>query len=354
MFFCASCRQTLDRSQNQHGIYHACATCHGRLIGLGVLRKAYSRETVNRIWRPAFDGLGTLARPCPVCTANMREVQPGAPEDPLHVDVCLRCHLVWFDGGELDALPPPPEPPPPPVLSPQARKVEALYRIKQIRATAEAGDSSLPVPDVWWKWIPGIFGLPVLMNSNSLSRLPWVTYSLAAIGFLLWIMLGAADAALANDTSYAGHRSFFFMLIRSPGFHAFVMFYFLVIFGEDVECYLGHRRMASLFLFGLATGGILHLVIKPDTALPLLGFGAGVAAVACFYMLLHPHARIGILPRPFLLFAVIPAWLAFNLWLLWHGVGIWLQLSDHTSISFLSHSGGALAGFIAWKIWRDQ
>jgi len=352
----------LGRGNSKHGVYYGCSTCHGRLVGLGVLRKSIDREAVNFVWRTARDGLGIPSRTCPICAVAMSEVSVRA--EPLDVDVCTRCHMVWFDGGELDAMPIISGPPPPPELSPQAKAAIALNKIDHIREQAEEYGMEARAPDSMWKMIPGLLYLPVEMDSRSLSRWPLVTWGFAALALLFFLMTmdGLSQAIErwgfipANPLRAGGMTMIFSALLHGGWAHLLGNLYFLLIFGDDVEEYLGTAKMTLLMAVAAMCGCLFHYVVYSDSHVPLIGASGAISGVICFYSLLHPHARIGMLVRYYMHGGWInfSARTAFLLWMLWQFAGTWMQLKGFSNVSALGHLGGVLAGILAWAAWRDQ
>ena len=111
----------------------------------------------------------------------MTDVVTAARHRSVHLDVCRRCQLVWFDGDEFEAFPTTPtdeqrE------GSPAEREAAAVERLER---DAQAGRGP-PVsfggggPGESWKWLPALFGFPVEEDS-SVAAYPWLTWGLSAV-----------------------------------------------------------------------------------------------------------------------------------------------------------------------------
>jgi membrane associated rhomboid family serine protease/Zn-finger nucleic acid-binding protein len=353
----------MERQPTRHGVSHACATCHGRLVGLGLLRKSIDRDAVNEVWRRAYDGLGRPARPCPVCARAMTEV--AVQSDQLHIDVCTRCHQVWFDGDELDALPVASGAPEPPELSPKAQAALAFHRVQQIREQADR-DAVLDgqFPDEPWKILPAVLGLPVEMHRRSLIRRAWLTWSFAGLLVLVFLLtLDHLDAVVdawgfipADPWRHHGVTLWTSIFLHGGWWHLIGNVYFLLLFGDDVEDHLGVPRLLQLLLLAGLLGGFVHLVGESRSSLPLIGASGAISGVVAYYTLLLPHARIGLLVRyyAFIRWAGFPAWVVLAFWICWQAVGVWMQMNGFSNVSALAHVGGMLAGLLAWFMWRDR
>jgi len=365
MFYCATCRESLDRLKNQFGTYHFCSSCHGRLVGLGVLRKSIKKDAVNRVWRIAFDGGGTRARPCPVCAFSMSEVATGNPAAPTPVDVCCKCHMVWFDGGEFETMPKLAIESAVGKLSPKAEAALAYQKINLIREQAERdGQGDGEAPDDWWKWVPAMFSLPVELHTRSLFRRPLVTYFFAALMMLIYLMTLQDPQRAMNHWGfipghpfrYGGMTMIISTLLHGGWLHLAGNLYFLLIFGDDVEEYLGPPKLIMMMVVAAMAGCLFHTLSGSLDMVPLIGASGVISAILCFYSLLHPHARIGLLVRYHLRSGWIgfSARTAFVLWILWQLVGMWLQFGGLGQVSAFAHLGGVLVGILAWAVWRDQ
>lgn len=83
-----------------------CPQCQGHLLELArydALRRI-PRKTIVELEAEAqtgFSGDTAAAIRCPRCHAAMSKRPLSVPAFALHVDVCVECALVWFDGGEL-------------------------------------------------------------------------------------------------------------------------------------------------------------------------------------------------------------------------------------------------------------
>jgi len=66
-----------------------------------MLRRGIRHDYLHDAWQRAIGAARSAGRRCPGCSAATDLVPTAGPE----FDVCRRCQLMWFDAGELDALP---------------------------------------------------------------------------------------------------------------------------------------------------------------------------------------------------------------------------------------------------------
>lgn len=107
---CPTCRADLALTADGHLDAWVCPDGHGLAF---TLSEAYARLAdgdIHEIWAAASTApRGT--RGCPMCRVTMVTV----PCEGVALDVCVTDEVLWFDPGELDALPPdtPARPPDP-------------------------------------------------------------------------------------------------------------------------------------------------------------------------------------------------------------------------------------------------
>ncbi|MBI4464011.1 MAG: rhomboid family intramembrane serine protease [Acidobacteria bacterium] len=329
-----------------------------------MLRRTVAREAINRLWASVREGKTEPGRPCPACERPMVVIHTRGRGQPLTLDVCTRCEFVWFDPKEFEALPP--AAPPPGVdekqLPMEARLLLAKYEIEQI------DDHPLPLevdeapPVQGWKALPAFLGMPVEYESHALQRLPWATWGLAAAVSLCSLLAFLDFARAVQDFAlipaevgrYWGLTLLTAFFLHGGWLHLLGNLYFLLVFGDDVEDYLGKSRYLLVLLLATATGGLLHTLGHPDSTTPVIGASAGVSGILVYYGLQYPRARLGFLIQYFFLFRWIRlrAWMYVLLWIVLQSIGALQQLTGVTQVSFLGHLGGAAIGFLFWLLWK--
>lgn len=337
-------------------------------MALSVVRKLTPREPARQLWRRVVQEEGLPGADCPVCRRRMLEVKVPLDGDALPLDVCRRCLFVWFDAKELDRLSTREETPPEPVAhATKARRQAALAEVEQVARQAEREEaetwSDFAGPEDAWKWIPGLLGMPVECGVEPVRAVPWVTWGLAALLATVFAFTSADLAAVAErfglipaDPWRLGGLT----LLTSFFLHAGLMHllgngYFLLVFGDNVEDFLGRWRY--VLLLGAATlGGALgHILLNPQSTVPCIGASGGLSGVIVFYALRFPHARLGILFRYWLFFRwfYMAAWVAMILWLALQLLMTFLQAQGASDVSAAAHLGGAAVGVAAWFVFRD-
>lgn len=289
----------------------------------------------------------------------------GGPKTEL-LDVCTVCQFVWFDTNEYEGLPQKPcDPISQKVLPQAARERLALLEVEAIRERAqqrrEGGEDA---PDEDWKWIPALFGMPVECEAGTFPRTPWLTWLLAAVIFGVSVIaffnlsdtVGRFGLIPSQAWRYGGVTVFTSFFLHGGVWHLLGNLYFFIVFGDDVEVWLGRWRFLLLLMLAILAGAIAHVIGSAGSSLPCVGASGGISGVIAFYALKFPHARLSFLMR-FYFFArwiSMPAYAMFFVWVAMQSFGTWAQLAGFSNVSSLAHLGGAAVGFAFWFTTRKE
>ncbi len=363
---CPRCQEPLSRYQSYAGLVWQCARCGGRAVALSVLRKAVEEKTVRTLWVAATQARIRSSLLCPSCRKPMSQVSVGA-NVPVTIDVCELCQFVWTDVGELEQMPaaPPPVKPQEPDLPPEAKEALAMAKVEALSRRARESGISDELPDSPVQAALLLLGLPV-EEENFLQRQPWMTwltaFTIIAISVMAFLDMERAMRTLALVPAewwrYGGITLFTSFFVHGSAFHLLSNLYFLLVFGDNVEDFLGHARFVLLLVLATLAGDFLHIAFDPRPDIPCIGASGGISGVVAFYALAFPHARIQLAygwwwAWRWWVFSV-PAWAMALLWLLLQLLGVTEQIAGFGGVSALAHLGGALAGLVCWLLWRRQ
>jgi membrane associated rhomboid family serine protease len=355
----------LTELRTGNGVIWRCEKCDGRAVGLQLLRRTFTPESINPLWLHAIHHEGRSARPCPSCGNAMFEVALDSSSG-IKVEVCRICEFVWFDAGETQTLQarPLPKPKPQVVLPQEAREAIALAKVQQLAEQARGSDFDSAPPDEWWKSIAAFFGMPVEFDAPAKKCRPAVTWFLAGLIVTASVhaffhlqetvqLFGLIPAQAFRLHGLTFVTSFF---LHAGIIHLVGNMYFLLVFGDDVENFLGPLRYIALIALAAFVGDLLHIASAPASTIPCIGASGGIAGLITFYALAFPQAKIGFLWRYFYYFRWIrlPAWFVFVLWILFQIIGAYEQKIGISSVSSFAHLGGAAVGVIAWFLTRKS
>jgi len=362
MFICPSCKIPLNQNGNIIGLFWVCPSCNGRAVTLETIRKAIPRPMVNHLWQRARSGQYAGTRPCPACKHRMSEVPIISKEKTEYIDVCSKCHFIWFDPHEFENIPKveikDTQGPPLPM---EAREALARARLESLKKEQLQSDrASRTGPDHWWEVIPALFGIPIEYNYTPLRHKPIATWSLAAaITLVSVIALRNLESAIAGFGLIPAEftRYFGFTFISSFFLHGGIIhlagnLYFLWVFGDNTEDVLGKRNY--LLLIGIATiaGHIAHILSAPGSTVPCVGASGGISGILAYYCLRFRNARVGIIL--FFRWVRIPVVFMLAIWIIFQLLGAYMQISGLSNVSAFAHLGGATIGIIFWWITKKS
>ena len=367
MFTCPHCREHLHRLEGKTGVQWRCPACEGRAVTVPQLRRMMDGDYVNQLWRSARDTPVTGNLGCPLCHNPMRVVEnlttEGEGGEGIKVDVCTTCHSVWFDTHEIDSLLEhvalPETKSGETELSPKAREVLAMARIESIRTRADADDMIGGEPPAeGWKTILTVFGFPVEEDVPELTRFPLVTWSVFALMVLAttWAALGEYKVLdpwgliPIDPLRYGGLTFVTSFFLHAGALHLLGNAVFLLLFGDNVEDYLGHWKYALLLIGASVAADLTHMMTDPRAEVALVGASGGISGIIAYYALRFPKARLVYFVRVFLYFQWVrfSAMTGFFLWMGLQFLGAWKQLAGFSNVSAMAHLGGAVFGFVWW------
>lgn len=199
-------------------------------------------------------------------------------------------------------------------------------------------------------------------------RRPWLTWGLSIL-FTLTTILFWADLdgweSLIFSPSATGMRYltglFGYPLLHADFLHLAGNLYFLIVFGCNVECRFGRRRMLVLFVVASVCGALLHGAFANNG---LIGASSGIFGILVLYAVMFPKSRILWLPFGFLVRAAVLAvgreWLPKGMsvitWLVIYMIlqmiVVYEQLFMEGDVSALAHIGGGIAGMVVYALWK--
>ena len=245
-----------------------------------------------------------------------------------------------------------------------AREAIAFAKVQQIAEQARKDANPLSDIDVDWKTIPGVLGLPVEQDPTPFAHVPWLTFSLALViaAVSIWAFSDLPAAVQrfglipAVAWRYGGLTLLTSFFIHAGIWHLAGNLYFLVVFGDRVEDYLGRWRWLVVVFLATLVGDLAHVMVNPHDPMPCIGASGGISGLIAFYALQFPHAKLGVLLR--FGFIIIPKWVSFPAWslfLVWFGLqgwGVHEQIAGFNRVSSAAHVGGAITGLLLWLVWR--
>jgi membrane associated rhomboid family serine protease len=148
------------------------------------------------------------------------------------------------------------------------------------------------------------------------------------------------------------------MFLHGGWAHVLGNMWFLYIFGDNVEDYLGHFKYLAFYLMsGLIAMGT-QVAIYPHSNVPTIGASGAIAGVLGAYLVLYPRARV--LTWFFVFILYIPAWFVLGEWFVMQFLYGTASLSaaqagrDLGGVAFWAHVGGFVAGMLMIKLFPER
>ncbi len=174
-----------------------------------------------------------------------------------------------------------------------------------------------------------------------------VPYHTAAfLGGSHWYSLGAI--VLPFFTSLFLHGSWM---------HVIGNMWFLYIFGDNVEDYLGHFKYLVFYLLTGLLAMATHVAVNLHSAAPALGASGAIAGVLGAYFVLYPRARV--LTWFFIFVLWVPAWIILGYWFVLNflsgtATALSVQGQNMGGVAFWAHVGGFVSGALLVKVFGER
>lgn len=361
MMRCPHCGENLTGQKRQGGIVWHCQGCLGLAATLPVLYRALDRRQVRQIWHAAWETQSVGDVRCPSCSGAMSHVATAVPSGELLLDVCRKCHIVWFDAQELERLiREKVVAEPVAALALEARTALAKLELERLdrRAAREVWEGA--PPDENWKLLPAVLGFPFEHEDRELEQPPVVTWTVAvaiAISSLA-VLYGSPNLLYelgfiaSEPVRLSGVTVLSSFLLHAGWLHLIGNLYFLIVFGDDVEDLLGRSRY--LLLLALSQLGALtaYVLFTNHGDVPLVGTSGAISGILACYAVRLPRARIGWFFwsyyrfRIFQRFFSMPAYFAFIVWTAYQLLLAGQEYYGISPVAASAHLGGAAIGLM--------
>jgi membrane associated rhomboid family serine protease len=147
------------------------------------------------------------------------------------------------------------------------------------------------------------------------------------------------------------------MFLHGGWEHVLGNMWFLYIFGDNVEDYLGHVKYLVFYLLSGLIAMATQVAIYPQSNVPTIGASGAIAGVLGAYFILYPRARV--LTWFFVFIVYIPAWFVLGEWFVLqflYGTSALAAVHgrDMGGVAFWAHVGGFIAGMAMIKIFPER
>jgi len=169
--------------------------------------------------------------------------------------------------------------------------------------------------------------------------------------------LGDTESCVHDDATEPvfPQKSVYLSLLYSMFLHGSVLhiagnMLFLWVFGNNIEDRMGIPAFLGFYLVAGLVASAAHIVVQPNSTIPVVGASGAVAGVMGAYLVLFPNVRIRTL---FLVFLVLIRDIRAK-WVL----GFWFVLQFFTNpsagVAWVAHVGGFAFGALVALALRDR
>ena len=148
------------------------------------------------------------------------------------------------------------------------------------------------------------------------------------------------------------------MFLHASWMHVLGNMWFLYIFGDNIEDYLGHFKYLVFYILAGLFAMTTQVAIYQHSNLPTVGAIGAIYCVLGAYFILYPRARV--LTWFFVFIFYLPAWVMLGYWFVFQFFAGAATLSmaraghDVGGVAVWAHVGGFVAGVIMIKIFPER
>ena len=147
------------------------------------------------------------------------------------------------------------------------------------------------------------------------------------------------------------------MFLHEGWMHVLGNMWFLYIFGDNVEDYLGHFMFLVFYLLSGLCAAMAQILVTPSSHVGMVGASGAIAGVLGAYFVLYPRARV--LTWFFVFVIYLPAWVVLGEWIVLNFLQGERMLAvmarrDVGGVAFWAHVGGFIAGMVMGKVFPER
>jgi membrane associated rhomboid family serine protease len=220
-----------------------------------------------------------------------------------------------------------------------------------------------------------------LRDDQARYSTPWVNYFLIGLNLLIFffeasltrrslsVLIGEFGVVPSHLSNFlAGSPEYPLLVVIVPFFtslflhgswmHVIGNVWFLFIFGDNVEDYLGHfKYLVFYILTGVIAMGT-HVLMNMHSTAPAVGASGAIAGVLGAYFVLYPRARV-LTWFPPVFFFHVSAWIILGYWFVLNFLSgtvtaLAVQRQNMGGVAFWAHVGGFVAGAMLVKVFGER
>jgi membrane associated rhomboid family serine protease len=219
-----------------------------------------------------------------------------------------------------------------------------------------------------------------LRDDQARYSTPWVTRFLIAINLVIFLFEASLDPASLRILIHqfgvvpyhlavllgGSHRHspagvvlpyFTSMFLHGSWMHVIGNMWFLWIFGDNVEDYLGHFKYLTFYILTGLIAMATQVAVNLHSTMPTVGASGAIAGVLGAYFVLYPRARV--LTWFFVFVIWVPAWIILGYWFVLNflsgtATALSVQGQNIGGVAFWAHVGGFVSGALLVKMFGER
>ncbi|MGO8794332.1 MAG: rhomboid family intramembrane serine protease [Candidatus Sulfotelmatobacter sp.] len=147
------------------------------------------------------------------------------------------------------------------------------------------------------------------------------------------------------------------MFLHGSWGHVIGNMWFLFIFGDNVEDYMGHFKYLVFYILTGLIAMSTQVAISLHSHVPTVGASGAIAGILGAYFVLYPRARVLMWFFVFVLW--VPAWLVLGYWFALQFLSgtvtvLSVQGQNMGGVAFWAHVGGFISGALLVKVFGER
>ncbi|MFZ0803539.1 MAG: rhomboid family intramembrane serine protease [Terriglobales bacterium] len=150
------------------------------------------------------------------------------------------------------------------------------------------------------------------------------------------------------------------MFLHGGWLHIIGNMWFLWIFGDNIEDYIGHFPYLLFYLVCGFVAAVSQILLNVGSQVPIIGASGAIAGVMGAYFVLYPRARVLTLVPLIIFFTFwwLPAWIFLGVWFVFQflsGTATSIADTSHSGgVAFWAHVGGFVTGIVLIKLMPER
>jgi len=147
------------------------------------------------------------------------------------------------------------------------------------------------------------------------------------------------------------------MFLHGGWMHVIGNMWFLYIFGDNIEDYLGHFKYLVFYILVGLIAMITQVLVGIHSTVPTVGASGAIAGVLGAYFILYPQAKV--LTWFFVFVLWVPAWIVLGYWFalqFLNGTATLLSFQGQNmgGVAFWAHVGGFVSGVLLVGLFGER